>query len=359
MINRKIIEKAIGSNYLYTITDSEVEGLFKPLLQEDSTFDVLKFQEIVKKGSGFIPSHAIARLVKRWNEIHPENKIDIEPFLRDYKDLLYQTLKELVDSAKTTIYLKNIFDDKWANHVKSLIDNYDGVEPFKMDDHIAFIGFLHDKRESNNDTDFIQRLDRSFGAIFELTPKRKTLRDKLLDPAGASSDYLGTVFEMFTLYPCAKPGIFLEYEPKVGGNRAEALIRINDTDLLLEATAMTTGRSPNFIGAIDINEYAHKIYLKIKDKAKQLKDSEYPIILFLVPPFLIIPEELEIGISNSFTDNECSNIAGIIISNDYMANRLSLKRNANSKYFLEESIWESFVTLYAIKDIKEQKNQTN
>lgn len=346
---KKIMEKAMSYEHPYNITDDEIRNMFENIFSDFPNLDVMKFQEITKKELGFIPSHAIARMVNRWNQVSLSDKnIDIEPFLASYKNHLYKILSDFMSALKSTRYLNNIFDAQWESYVKSLIYSYNGNEAFGTDTHTVFIGFLQEAMDGRN---FISRLDKSFEAIWGVTSKRTTLRNKLKDPARHLSAYLGTVFEIFIIAPCARSGILLEYEPKVGSNKAEALIKIGKGCLLIEASVMITGRKPNFCGAIG-EEYSNKIYGKIKDKAKQLKDSSYPIILFIVPPFLITPPELKMGLREALQSTECNNIAGIVVSDDYKAHCLRLTKNPNCKYSIEESIWESLVRLYALKPLQ-------
>jgi len=310
----------------------------------------MKFQEIVKRESGFIPFHAIARLVNRWNHISQGDKnINIEPFLADYKNHLYKILSNFMSALKSTNYLKDIFDVKWEDDVKKLIDTYNGNDAFSTDTHTAFISFL---QEFMDEKDFIKRLDEDFEVIFKATKKRKALKNKLKDSARPLTAYLGTVFEIFIVAPCARAGLIIEYEPKIGNNKAEALVKIYETYLLIEATVMTTGREPNFCGAIDIKEYSNKIYLKIKSKAEQLKGSHYPIILFITSPFLITPPELKVGLQKVLQSTECNNITGIVVSDDYKAHSLKLVKNPNSSYPVEENIWASLIKLYDLKSLQ-------
>lgn len=347
---KKIIEKAMSYEYPYNIDDEEIRNMFESLFYDFPNLDVMKFQDVVKNEFNFIPSHAIARVVNRWNYISPNEKnIDIEPFLANYKRHLYEILSDFMLALQSTSYLKNTFDAQWGNSIKKLIDSYNGNEAFGTDTHTAFIGFLQEAMDGYN---FIERLDQSFGAIWKATSKRKTLRSKLRDPARYLSTYLGTVFEIFIVAPCASLGILSDYEPNVGSNKAEALIEIKKSSLLIEATVMTTGRAINFCGAIDIEEYPNKIYSKIKDKAKQLKNSSYPVILFIVPPFLITPPELRLGLQKALQSAECNNIAGIVVSDDYKAHCLKLVKNTNCKYPTEEGIWGSLVEMYAFKPLQ-------
>jgi hypothetical protein len=347
---KKIIEKAMGYKYPYNINDEEIRNMFENLFCNFPNLDVIKFQDIVKNEFNFIPSHAIARVVNRWNQISPSGKnIDIGPFLTDYKNHLHKILSNFMSALQSAKYLKNIFDAKWENAVKKIIADYDGNEAFGTDTYTAFIGFL---QESMDERDFIKRLDEDFGVIFEATKKRKTLKNKLEDSARPLAAYLGSVFETFIVAPCARAGFIIEYEPRVGNNKAEALIKIGQTELLIEASVMTTGRHTNFCGAIGIEEYSNKIYLKIEDKAKQLKNSNYPVILFIVPPFLITPPELKLGLQKALQSAECDNIAGIVISDDYKAHCLKLAKNPNCKYPTEESMWGSLVELYALKPLQ-------
>jgi len=170
-----------------------------------------------------------------------------------------------MSTLQSTNYLKNTFDAQWENSVRNLINHYNGDEAFGTDTHTAFIGFLQETMDGRN---FINRLDESFGAIWKATSKRKTLRSKLRDPARHLSTYLGTIFEIFIVAPCACSGILRDYEPRAGRSKAEALIEIEKSSLLIEATVMTTGRDINFCGSIGIEEYSNKIYSKIEDKAK-------------------------------------------------------------------------------------------
>lgn len=347
---KQIIEKAMSYNYPDNISDGEIQNMFENLFSDYPALDVIKFQEIAKRKLGFIPSHAIARVINRWNQISPNGRnINIEPFLASYKKHLYGILSDFMSALQSTSYLKNTFDAQWENSVKNLIDGYNGNEAFGTDTHTAFIGFLQEDMDESN---FIKRLDQSFGAIWKATRKRKTLCSKLRDPARHLSTYLGTVFEIFIVAPCASSGILSDYEPKVGSNKAEALIKIKKSSLLIEATVMTTGRAINFCGAIDIEEYSNKIYSKIEDKAKQLKNSSYPIILFIVPPFLITPPELKLGLQKALQSAECNNIAGIVVSDDYKSHCLKLVKNPNCKYPIEEGIWGSLVELYAFKPLQ-------
>lgn len=346
---KKVLEKAMGYEYPYNINDEEIRNMLENLFCDFPNLDVMKFQDIVKNEFNFIPSHAIARVVNRWNQISPtEQNIDIGPFLASYKKHLYEILSDFMSALQSTNYLKNTFDAQWGNSVKSLISSYNGNEAFETDTHTAFIGFLQEAMDGGN---FIERLDESFGAIWEATTKRKTLRSKLRDPARHLSTYLGTVFEIFTVAPCASSGFLFEYEPKVGNNKAEALIKIKKSSLLIEATVMTAGRDINFCGAIDIEKYSNKIYSKIEDKAKQLKKSNYPIILFIAP-LLITPPELKLGLQKALHSADCNNIAGIIVSGDYKAHCLKLVKNPSCKYPFEGSIWESLVKLYNFKSLQ-------
>lgn len=277
----------------------EVKSLFLSLLRIFPDFNMSKLEEIYKE-CGLRLSQPLISLVKRWNILADDGqRLDLEVFLAPYKRFLRERLDLMRSAVVETQYLKDIFDEEWFKQVNQLIDAYEGDGAFGTDTHTAFIGFI---QETDEGGDLIKRLDEAFEAIFDVIGQQRirSLRDKLRDVSRSLKDYLGTVYEILILGHFALKGQLVEYEPKVGQHRAEGCIEIESQRILVEATVVTTGRDINFRGMVDLKDGANRIYHEIFDKVNQLKEAKEPILLFISPHTMMLPQETKRGITKAF-----------------------------------------------------------
>ena len=224
------------------IADSDIRNVFEGFFTTIPEFDAARYEEHFRLSCNGLLLQPAFLLLKRWNSMAEKARhLDVEVLLKPYKDYLREMLNSMAASARRSQYLRVVFDREWIADVHRLIDVYDGVESFGTDTHTAFIGFLQEMREGG---DLLSRLDTAYGAIAQVAGRQhvKTLRKKLRDISRPLTDYLGTVFEILVLGPCAEAGWLKEYEPKVGTAHAEGLIIVNGVRLLLEATVVTSGR---------------------------------------------------------------------------------------------------------------------
>lgn len=261
----------------------------------------------------------------------------------------YDFLSAFSRAVEKTKHLKRIFDKKWQDQVRTIIGNYDGSNIFGLQSNFAFIGFIQEDRDGGN---FIQRLDESFGVIESSTKRVKTLRNKLTGLGGSIENYLGAVFEILILAPCIKSGFFKEYEPKLkNGKYPEASIEIDKKILLIEASVITTGRSLDYYGAVNIDEHAHKVCLKVQEKANQLNESSYGAIIFISPYESMDYSEIKLGLNKAFESGKCNNVVAVIVSNNYRAGFLNFARNEKCRLMLDNNSWNKFVSLYGLREL--------
>ncbi len=311
-----------------TISDAEIQDLFEGFFMAIPRFDAQRYEEQFRLSRNGLLLQPAFFLLKRWNSVAEEaRRLDVEVLLKPYKDHLRQVLDSMAVAARQTQHLATVFDQKWFTEVHRLIDVYDGVDSFGTDTHTAFIGFLQEMREGG---DLLSRLDTAYKAIAQVAGRQriKTLKKKLEDFSRPLTDYLGTVFEILVLGPCAEAGWLKEYEPKVGRRHAEGLVVVNGTHLLLEATVVTSGRELVGFQAISLEEGANKTLTKILDKAQQLEAATDPILLFLSPHLSMLPQELKRGIAQAFLQERCRSIAGVVVSDSYCVHRLRVGWNS-------------------------------
>lgn len=310
------------------VSDEEVRSVFNGLFDAFPGLTAELFRDLGNAALKFNLFHEPVRLLKRWNVMAPpEKKLSPEVFLADSRADYRKQLSIMAAEVKKTAHLGEIFDGKWFSDVDAIIERYNGEEAFRTDTHTAFIGFVQDGSE------LLQRFDLAYGAILKSIGKNRIsrLRMKLRDFARPLSDYLGTVFEVLVLGPCAKAGYLKEIEPPAGAGtkRADGLIEVDGTRLLIEATVTTEGRPLFAIGAFDPAEGADKVCRKIVDKAEQLTDATEPILLFLAPYITTFGFEAKMGIQQAFERPECRSIAGVVLADEYRANRLRVAWNSS------------------------------
>ena len=334
------------------VCDDEIQFLFLSLWKNFPDFNIRKLEEIYRECDLHL-SQPLIELIKRWNILaHPSQRLDLKmlPVVIAYKCQLRQKLDFLKSSVEETAYFKDIFDEQWFQNVNQLIDLYDGDGSFGTDTHTAFIGFIQEVNEGGN---LIKRLDEAFGAIAKAIGQQRirSLRDKMRDVSCPLKDYLGTVYEILILGPWAQKRILVEYEPKIGEKYADGLINIRGTHILIEATVMITGREINSWGMINLNDEADRISRKILYKVDQLKKAQEPILLFLSPHTRILPQEIKMGISNAFQQDESQLICGVILSN-YRGNDFKFVRNSNpSVKQLSNEVWQSLIEEYKLQEL--------
>jgi len=310
------------------ITDSDIRILFEGFFTAIPQFDAQQYEEQFRLSCNGVLLQPAFFLLKRWNTIAEKTRrLDVEVLLKPYKDHLRQALGSMAAAARRTQHLSAVFDQQWTSEVHRLIDIYDGVDSFGTDTHTAFIGFLQEMREGG---DLLTRLDAAYGAIAQVAGRQrvKTLRKKHQDISRPLTDYLGTVFEILILGPCAQIGWLKEYEPKVGTRHAEGLIIVNGVRLLLEATVVTSGRELGVFECISLEQGANKALNKILGKAWQLQAANDPILLFLSPHLTTLPQELKMGIAQAFLQDACRSIAGVVVADSYCVHRLRVAWNS-------------------------------
>lgn len=307
------------------VSDQEIRQLFDEMFDALPGFTAETYQELVDTALDFRLFHEPLRLMKRWNAMTtPERRLAPEVFLTPAKNDYREQLAFMAAEVKKTTYLTGIFDEKWFGEVDGIIERYTGEEAFGTDTHTAFIGFIQEG------SDLLQRLDSAYGEILRSIGQNRItrLRTKLQDFARPLTDYLGTVFEVLILGPCAKMGYLKEIEPKRGSNHADGLVTIEGVNLLIEATVSTAGRPlASRAGAFDPEEGKDKICRKIVDKAEQLKEATEPILLFLNPYLTTFRFEAKLGINAAFEKPECGSIVGVVLASDYRAGRLKAAWN--------------------------------
>ena len=310
------------------VTDSDIRNLFESFFTAIPQFDAARYEEQFRLSCNGLLLQPAFSLLKRWNSLAEKTRrLDVEVLLKPYKDPLRQALDSMAAAARRAQYLSVVFDQQWIAEVQHLIDIYDGVDSFGTDTHTAFIGFLQEMREGAN---LLSRLDTAYGAIARVAGQRrvKTLRKKLRDMSRPLTDYLGTVFEILVLGPCAAAGWLKEYEPKVGARYAEGLIIVNGVRLLLEATVVTSGRELGVFECISLEQGADKALNKILGKARQLQAANDPVLLFLSPHLTTLPQELKMGIARAFLQDACRSIAGVVVADSYCVHRLRVAWNS-------------------------------
>ena len=331
------------------VRDAEINSLFTDFFEHIPDFDMKKLEEVWEK-CGFCISQPLIKLVKRWNDLATKShQLDLEIFLTPYKNWLREKLALMKSSVAKTTNLKDIFDEEWFQKIDKLINEYDGDGSFGTDTHTAFIGFIQENLEGG---DLIKRLDEGFGAITNAIGQQRirSFRKKMRDVSHPLEDYLGTVYEINILGPFALKGQLVEYEPTIGQNHAEGRIKIGNQHMLVEATTVTTGRDINFLGAINLEDEANRVSRKILDKAVQLKESKEPVLLFISPHTMTLPQEIKMGISKAFSQNEPCLICGIILS-DYRGNDFKYVRNPNpSAKQIPEETWQSLIKEYNLQE---------
>ncbi len=322
-LNRRIVAGKGGM-----VTDSDIRNLFESFFTAIPQFDAARYEEQFRLSCNGLLLQPAFSLLKRWNSLAEKTRrLDVEVLLKPYKDHLRQALDSMAAAARRAQYLSVVFDQQWIAEVQHLIDIYDGVDSFGTDTHTAFIGFLQEMREGAN---LLSRLDTAYGAIARVAGQRrvKTLRKKLRDMSRPLTDYLGTVFEILVLGPCAAAGWLKEYEPKVGARYAEGLIIVNGVRLLLEATVVTSGRELGVFECISLEQGADKALNKILGKARQLQAANDPVLLFLSPHLTTLPQELKMGIARAFLQDACRSIAGVVVADSYCVHRLRVAWNS-------------------------------
>jgi hypothetical protein len=311
------------------ITDADIRGLFEGFFAAIPQFDTQQYEAQYRLSCNGLLLQPAYVLLKRWNSIAKQaQRLDADVLLKPYTDHLHQALDSMQVAARRTQHLSAVFDDKWVEEVRQLIAAYDGVDSFGTDTHTAFIGFLQEMREGG---DLLAHLDAAFGAIAQVAGRQrvKTLKKKLRDISRPLPNYLGTVFELLVVGPCAAAGWLKEYEPKVGTRYAEGLIVVEGVRLLLEATVAATGRDLAGFQSIDLGEGTSRTRCKILDKAQQLQAANDPILLFLSPHHSTVPPELKMGIAEAFQQDACRRIAGVVVSDSYCVHHLRVAWNSS------------------------------
>ncbi len=319
-----LLKKEMGRE---NISDQEIRLLFDEMFATFPGFAAETYQELVDTALSFRLFHEPIRLMKRWNAMTtPDKALALEVLLAPAKNDYREQLAFMAAEVKKTAHLPGIFDENWFREVDGIIERYTGEEAFGTDTHTAFIGFIQEG------SDLLQHLDSAYGEILRsisIGQNRITrLRAKLQDFARPLTDYLGTVFEVLILGPCAKMDYLKEIEPKRGSNHADGLVVIEGVNLLIEATVSTMGRPlARRAGAFDPEEGADKICRKIVDKAEQLKEAAEPILLFLNPYLTTFRFEAKLGINAAFEKPECGSIVGVVLASDYRVGRLKVAWN--------------------------------
>jgi len=342
------------------IADSEICEIFESFFRHMPQFDSAKYEEQLNLACGYVPSHAEIYLLRRWNTLTQDRKLDAEVLLAPYKSSLLDGLNRMRERISHTHHLrKSVFDDNLAQKLKWEISGYSGEEPFKTNAHAVFIGFLH---EEGSGRDFIGALDECFGAIKAVigTQRIWRLENQLRNLARPLDQYWGTVFSTIIVGRCAQHGLLnapQDYEPEVGNsnNRAEALITVGGDKVLLEATVCISGRELISGRAIeDAGALADKIRVKVLDKAQQLQGAIDPVLLFLHPHHSMLGPEIQQGLGQALREADARVMGGVVVATNTIHGwKFGYVRNSypGSKQ-LPEAVLISLGRIFELKELR-------
>ncbi|GEM_PF-4302346 len=338
---------SLGSGRSRKLDIGKLKAFFAPRFESNPNYQAKDLENDVLSSLGCYLFHNTLALIQQWNNVAPQDrKIDPEPLLIPMRQDLNKKVDEFLQAVKATRYLNSLFGKEWEGGIRKAIQAHDGLSGFRTDTYTIIIGFVQEERREQA---FLATIESYFDALLKVSPKKKSIRDKIGRLSAHLSNYAGGIFELFVLGPLAQNQCIEEYEPPVGtdGNKAEALVSLGSFRCLIEATVSLHSRPLDGAGGFDPKDLAHKMELKLNSKMAQMgKGNGLPILLFYNPHVGVFDYEIEIAVENFFNLKSASNVLGIIVARDYRMRNLHFYKNPNTCCTLPDEAWEKLSEIF-------------
>jgi hypothetical protein len=240
--------------------------------------------------------------------------------MADHTEARLRHLAELESLVESSKRLKKVFTPEWFEEVKDSVVKAQGEPGLKLETHTAFIGYLHDALLDPKRPNLLQEVDEALDLISETA--RRALSDKLRMVSRGTDDYVSAVFETLVVQRFTARGLLVEYEPTIGSGRPEALVKLADQDVLVEARATLDSSFARPKLAYDPKDLGLKLAGKVQEKYEgQLRAAAVPAILFLALNINLRFEDTEMPVAfEAIVANPDSGVlSAVVLVDDYRA----------------------------------------
>ncbi len=260
-------------------------------------------------------------------------------------DRLQSKLKEVDDFQQKVMneganLFKEILNNDWFDIVRAGVKKVwggTGKEPLNCK-YVPY-RWLVEQDEWN-------RINPGLIDLEQFTSKKQYLRKKVVDLI--SDDWMvasAAAFELSALIKFKADGVLKDIDPKIiegKESRADALIKVNDRDILVELTTITKEVVTHYSDSVEVftipvERLVYQVVSKIKGKAEtQLSIAEKPVILIISLPQGIGVDQLTARWAVEENITNYSKISSIIISDSYRFKYGAWYFNGNAEFELNE-----------------------
>lgn len=340
---RRLIGRAeeLGLEELDHLTREELEPAIASARRSAGPPGILDLRDGFSGRVGYLRDYLASRLARRWNDEAPDLPIDREPLASEMRQFYLDELGDF-EREVNALSLDALFTPEWLAGVRADISSWMGDDSFGSPNHAPFVAFFQDKVDGRA---FLQDVSQRILTLQTQTEMTRRLRRRIEKLASSNlPNVLGALFELNALSPIVTPpNELIEIEPVLpdGAKRAEARVRVQGDELLVECTVLAS-IDPRLFNPAGFwyrpDEFARKLQPKLEKKAAQLSSASAPTLLFVARNLSYDNEAIALAVGGLFSAPCGSAIGAVLIGDSFRCSVVRLLVNGGATNPVPEEV---------------------